>query len=74
MIEWHDLRKNPNDLPKKTGNYIVCYLDTTCERHSFELSFVDYFEDKHWIDENSHNFEGYDEGVIAWCEFPEFKD
>ena len=72
--QWHDLRKNPNDLPKEVGNYIVCYLDTACERHTFELSFVDYFEDKHWIDEDNHNIEGYDEGVIAWCEIPTFTD
>ena len=71
--EWHDLRKDPNDLPKKVGNYIVCFLDTACERHTFELSFVDYFEDKHWIDEDNHNIEGYDEGVIAWCEIPTFE-
>ena len=60
--EWHDLRKD----------YIVCYLDTACERHTFELSFVDWFEDKHWIDEDNHNIYGYDEGVIAWCEIPTF--
>lgn len=70
--QWHDLEKDPNDLPKEVGNYIVCYLDTACERHTFELSFVDYFEDKHWIDEDNHNIEGYDEGVIAWCEIPTF--
>ena len=70
--QWHDLRKDPKDLPKEVGNYIVCFLDTACERHTFELSFVDYFEDKHWIDEDNHNIEGYDEGVIAWCEIPTF--
>ena len=68
--KWHDLRKNPEDLPKEVGRYIVCYLDSACERHTFELSFVDYFEDKHWIDEDNHNIEGYDEGVIAWCDIP----
>ena len=70
--QWHDLRKDPNDLPKEVGNYIVCYLDTACERHTFELSFVDYLEDEHWIDENGHDIEVYDEGVIAWCEIPTF--
>ena len=70
--QWHDLRKDPNDLPKEVGRYIVCYLDTACERNTFELSFVDWFEDKHWIDEDNHNIEGYDEGVIAWCEIPTF--
>lgn len=72
--QWHDLRKDPNDLPNEVGNYIVCFLDTACERHTFELSFVDYFEDKHWIDEDNHNIEGYDEGVIAWCEIPKYTE
>lgn len=70
--QWHDLRKDPKDLPKEVGRYIVCYLDTACERSTFELSFVDWFEDKHWIDEDNHNIEGYDEGVVAWCEIPTF--
>ena len=72
--QWHDLEKDPTDLPKEVGNYIVCFLDTVCdcERHTFELSFDNRFEDKHWIDEDNHNIEGYDEGVIAWCEIPKF--
>lgn len=73
-IQWHDLRKVPNDLPKKVGNYLVCYLDTMLKRHSFELSYVDYLEDAHWIDEDNHNIERYDEVVIAWCEIPQFKE
>ena len=69
--KWHDLRKDPNDLPKKESNYIVCYIDTACERHSFELGFSNCYGDKHWIDEDA---EGYDEGVIAWYEIPQFKE
>lgn len=72
-IVWHDLRKDPNDLPKKVGNYLVCYLDTMLERHSFELSYVDYLEDGHWIDEDNDNIERYDEGVVAWAEIPQFE-
>ena len=71
--EWHDLRKNPDDLPKKVGNYVVCYLDTMHERHTFELSYVDYLVKEHWVDVYNHNIEKYDEGVIAWCEIPKFE-
>ena len=70
-IVWHDLRKDPNDLPKKAGNYIVRYLDDTNKIHSFELSYVDYLEAGHWIDEDNHNIEYYDKGVIEWCEIPQ---
>lgn len=70
--QWHDLRKDPTDLPKEVGNYLVCYLDTMLNRNVFMLEFVDFLEDSHWIDETSHEIEKFDEGVIAWCEIPTF--
>ena len=70
--QWHDLRKDPTDLPKEVGNYLVCYLDTMLNRNVFILEFVDFLEDSHWIDETSHEIEKFDEGVIAWCEIPTF--
>ena len=72
--KWHDLRKDPNDLPKEVGNYLVCYIDTMLNRNVFILEFVDFLEDSHWIDETSHEIEKFDEGVIAWCEIPEFEE
>ena len=70
--QWHDLRKDPNDLPKEVGNYLVCYLDTMLNRNVFMLEYVDFLEDSRWIDETSHEIEKFDEGVIAWCEIPTF--
>ena len=49
----------------------MCFLDTACERNCFELGYVNWFENKHWVDENA---EGFDEGIIAWCEIPQFKE
>ncbi|MBO4640864.1 MAG: hypothetical protein J5710_14025 [Treponema sp.] len=73
--QWHDLRKDPKDLPKKIGNYLVCYIDTvSMSKNVFELEFVDFLEDCHWIDETTHEIEKFDEGVIAWCEIPTFKE
>lgn len=72
-VVWHDLRKNPNDLPQKVGDYIVAikfkYLkgcDTTILRYD-----EDEDEDKLcWIDSEYTNC---NDDVIAWCEIPKFR-
>jgi hypothetical protein len=50
--EWHDLRKNPNDLPGHTRNVWT----------NIGPSYYD-IEDHCWRDEF-----GRTQGVIAWCE------
>lgn len=70
-VIWHDLKKNPNDLPQKIGDYIVAikfkYLkgcDTTILRYDED-------EDKlSWIDSEYTNC---NDDVIAWCEIPKFR-
>lgn len=61
-IEWHDLRKNPNDLPKECKEYRVCYKD----KDKNGLSTLWYYP-KH------KSFWTLKE-VIAWCELPQFKE
>lgn len=62
-IEWHDLRKNPEDLPKAKERrmYRVIYsnpaINEPCLWYLPNL--------KSW----SHSL-----SVIAWCELPKFKD
>ena len=66
--KWHDLRKNPNDLPKERGDYWVKYDDASEERGDFYD--VHYFEPdksfykKHWSEID----------VIAWCELPKYEE
>ena len=67
--QWHDLRKNPNDLPKDDENFmcmlengyrIECYCDPTSKR---------------WYDNYFHHdteYGYYQSKVIAWCEIPTF--
>lgn len=70
--EWHDLRKDPNDLPKKEGEYLVCYeTDGGNYRNTFILKYEEYDEGLHWCDDI---FETFDEGVIAWCEVPHYTE
>ena len=56
--QWHDLRKDPNDLPK--GNYSV-------------LVIIDYLAlgKEYSIREN---LKEDSKGIIAWCEIPQFKE
>lgn len=55
--KWHNLRENPNDLPKENG----CYW-----------GYVNYFGFQHrkiyWLGKRFDIT-----GVIAWCDLPEFK-
>ncbi len=65
----HDLRKDPNDLPKDDENFICmlengyrmeCYYDPTSKR---------------WYDNFFHHdieYGYYQSKVIAWCEIPIF--
>ena len=63
-IQWHDLRKNPNDLPKKYGKYWVCrnqsYSPNTVTQE-IQYGRVG------WCTDCAND-------VIAWCEEPQFKE
>lgn len=64
--KWHDLRKDPNDLPKPENKYFSWSMTvsnqdgTAChynyDKHCWETSFVTEVD------------------VIAWCEFPKFEE
>ena len=65
--QWHDLRKDPTDLPKFEGDYMCALLNST--HSSFILSLA--IEDglKYWQDCESTDWTNE---VIAWCELPTF--
>lgn len=60
-IEWHDLRKNPDDLPKEKGTYWVYCYSLGYEK----LCYMAVPYDVGW---------GTLDKVIAWCELPKFKE
>jgi hypothetical protein len=69
--EWHDLRKDPKDVPDE-GTYLIewrnarGYGDTMIMRYE-----EDDEEELHWIDRDGDN---WDDDVIAWREIPKFEE
>ena len=66
--KWHDLRKNPNDLPKETGPYLTddgnTYIyDTDCKKWRTPRCMVCW--DFNWLDDGD---------IVAWCELPKFEE
>ncbi|MCR5319095.1 MAG: hypothetical protein K6E22_12785 [Treponema sp.] len=61
LFRWHDLRKNPDDLPE-ISKRVLCSFS--------ELSFILYYNksEDSWYDNSG------DKGIIpdAWCEIPNF--
>lgn len=59
---WHNLRKNPNDLPKRKGNVVL--------NQDGDKVTYDYFEGRwRWLDGTADGLE-----MIAWCEVPKLKE
>lgn len=67
-IQWHDLRKDPNDLPKVVKEYItnigVMTFDRLKDRHLWTTPICDACD----------YYEEVTDEVIAWCEIPQFKE
>jgi hypothetical protein len=58
--QWHDLRKDPKDLPKDNNEVLVYMWDSY---------YIGYFNLNSW------HFENFSEGkeqADAWCEIPTF--
>lgn len=64
IIQWHNLRKDPSDLPKRYGKYWVCREqgyspDTVSEEMQYGRAG--------WCADCQND-------VIAWCETPKFDE
>ena len=69
--QWHDLRKDPNDLPKDDENFI-CMLE-----NGYKIECYYDPMSKRWYDNFFHHdieYGYYQSKVIAWCEIPQFKE
>lgn len=80
--KWHDLRKNPSDLPKNREN-VLLYVKLKCEREVVLIGYRDFGEClgeycQDWGDvEPVRNIKcDFVDGeeVIAWCELPKFEE
>ena len=69
-IQWHDLRKDPKDLPPKMGlgsKEVYVQYDT-----KGVTDFACYRFDKNIWERSEDDEQAV--GVIAWCEIPQFKE
>ena len=64
-IQWHDLRKDPNDLPKDDKKY---FIYTNLGNYYFTR-----FRKTYWVSVMTNEFVS-NNAVIAWCEIPQFKE
>lgn len=62
-IEWHDLRKDPNDLPKNKRNVWCDYSE------GYGKGLYDKDDGGWWIEGHM-----YCSIINAWCELPKFKE
>ena len=65
-IQWHNLRKDPNDLPKNRRNVWITYINAYYQKVTTKASF----RHKFWVIDG-HKTECE---VIAWCEIPQFEE
>lgn len=68
--KWHDLRKDPNDLPPRMGlgsEEVYVQYDT-----KGATDFACYRFDKNIWERSEDDEQAI--GVIAWCEIPTFKE
>lgn len=66
--QWHDLRKDPNDLPKDDKQYLVLYYYNYKGKKEMSYGVRDNLQSDFEIHRN------YTEQIIAWCEIPQFKE
>ena len=64
--KWHDLRKNPDDLPK-VNTYVLCVN----RKYRYEVGCIGYVYNNEWY---WHNISFNIVEPIAWCELPKFEE
>ena len=62
--KWHDLRKNPKDLPAENQEVLVYF--TLPDKSKNDITLAEF-------ENNDFNFVDLQD-VIAWCEIPTFKE
>ena len=70
-IQWHNLRKDPNDLPKEDKTCLVVFHNKFSDSIVKDISRYSVRLKKWWF---IHDLKDMEEDVIAWCEIPQFKE
>lgn len=67
--QWHNLRENPNDLPKNTESVLCVLWGTT-----YDVGYYKETDDELWHFDEYSISKSHKEDVVAWCEIPQFRD
>lgn len=67
-VVWHDLRKNPEDLPEERHD-VLCFV--IHNEHRYYLQ--GYYNDGSWRCTPLGTYLN-DDDVVAWCELPKFTE
>jgi len=73
-IVWHDLRKNPNDLPNETGLLMSKTLLLVTKMKGSDCLSLALGQYNFSIQEFSYQHIVGLTDIIAWCEIPQFMD
>ena len=68
-VQWHDLRKDPSDLPKESGYYLVSRYSNYLRRKRHTQTLF-YIKGKR----NGWSTRMDKTQIIAWCELPKFEE
>lgn len=68
-VVWHDLRKDPNDLPEDN-----CTVLVRLKKPITQFSYFCHPEKKFSCWNTEYGCNVYLHNVIAWCEIPQFKE
>ncbi len=75
VVIWHDLRKNPQDLPEYHKVVLISFY--SYQENKLTTTYCCYCKHQGWTDPEDNEPYPYlnkDGVVIAWCELPEFEE
>lgn len=69
---WHDLRKNPDDLPAEEGFYMACVEHPMNNIRTMRENHIGYFDSRNIYVRRGINSTGHKKSVIAWRKIEEY--
>lgn len=71
LPQWHDLRKNPEDLPKDYRTLCICLKDFGSKYEPIPQVYVGYCDSLGWSDYMGSSLYS---NVRYWCELPKLEE
>lgn len=66
-VFWHDMRKNPEDLPEDDKDVLVAFVNETARGREILTG-----NDRYLADDKLWYYGGEGKNIVAWCEVPRF--